>query len=48
MTASPTEKAALEDVAVNSDSSKLQVHFRTDDKQFQALIHTNLFAAVSH
>jgi hypothetical protein len=48
MTASPTEKAALEDVAVNSDSSKLQVHFKTDDKQFQALIHTNLFAAVSH
>ena len=47
MTASPTEKAALEDVAVNSDSSKLQVHFKTDDKQFQSLIHTNLFAAIS-
>jgi hypothetical protein len=47
MTASPVEKAALEDVSVNSDSSKLQMHFKTDDKQFQALIHTNLFAAVS-
>ena len=48
MTASPVEKAALEDVSVNSDSSKLQMHFKTDDKQFQSLIHTSLFAAVSH
>ena len=47
MTASPVEKAALEDVSVDSDSSKLQMHFKTDDKQFQSLIHTNLFAAVS-
>lgn len=47
MTASPVEKAALEDVSVNSDSSKLQMHFKTDDKQFQSLIHTSLFAAVS-
>ena len=47
MTASPVEKAALEDVSVNSDSTKLQVHFKADDKQFQALIHTTLFAAVS-
>jgi hypothetical protein len=48
MTASPIEKAALEDVSVNSDSSKLQMHFKTDDKQFQSLLHTSLFAAVSH
>lgn len=47
MTASPVEKAALEDVSVNSDSSKLQMHFKADDKQFQSLIHTPLFAAVS-
>jgi hypothetical protein len=47
MTASAVEKSALEDVSVNSDSSKLQMHFKTDDKQFQSLIHTNLFAAVS-
>jgi hypothetical protein len=47
MTASAVEKSALEDVAVNSDSSKLQMHFKADDKQFQALIHTSLFAAVS-
>ena len=47
MTASPVEKSALEDVSVNSDSSKLQMHFKADDKQFQSLIHTSLFAAVS-
>jgi hypothetical protein len=47
MTASGVEKTALEDVTVNSDSSKLQMHFKADDKQFQALIHTSLFAAVS-
>jgi hypothetical protein len=47
MTASAVEKAALEDVSVNSDSSKLQMHFKADDKQFQSLLHTSLFAAVS-
>jgi hypothetical protein len=47
MTASPVEKLALEDVTVDSDSSKLQMHFKADDKQFQALLHTSLFAAVS-
>jgi hypothetical protein len=47
MTASPVEKAALEDVSVDSDSSKLQMHFKADDKQFQSLMRTNLFAAVS-
>ena len=47
MTANGVEKSALEDVSVNSDSSKLQMHFKADDKQFQSLIHTSLFAAVS-
>ncbi len=47
MTASPVEKSALEDVSVDSDSSKLQMHFKADDKQFQSLIHTSLFEAVS-
>jgi hypothetical protein len=47
MTASPVEKAALEDVTVDSDSSKLQMHFKADDKQFQSFMHTSLFAAVS-
>jgi hypothetical protein len=47
MTANATEKMALESVTVNSDSSNLQLHFRTDDKKFQALLHSELFAAVS-
>jgi hypothetical protein len=47
MTASPIEKAALEEVTVNSDSSDLQMHFKAEDKQFQSLIHSELFAAVS-
>ncbi len=47
MNASAVEKNALEDVSVNSDSSKLQMHFKADDKQFQSLMHTSLFAAVS-
>jgi len=47
MNASPVEKAALEGVTVDSDSSKLQMHFKADDKQFQSLMRTNLFAAVS-
>lgn len=48
MTATPTEKLALESVSVDSDSSNLQLHFRTDDKKFQSLMHSDLFAAVSH
>jgi len=47
MTATPIEKAALENVSVNSDSSNLQMHFKADDKQFQSLMHSELFAAVS-
>jgi hypothetical protein len=47
MNASPVEKAALEDVSANSDGSKLQMHFKANDRQFQSLIHTSLFAAVS-
>jgi hypothetical protein len=47
MTATPIEKAALENVVVDSDSSNLQMHFKADDKQFQSLLHSDLFAAVS-
>jgi hypothetical protein len=47
MTATPVEKSALESVTVNSDSSNLQMHFKADDKQFQSLMHSDLFAAVS-
>jgi hypothetical protein len=47
MTATPIEKVALDSVTINSDSSDLQMHFRSDDKQFQSLLHSDLFAAVS-
>ena len=47
MTATATEKMALDSVTVNSDSSNLQMHFKSDDKQFQSLLHSDLFAAVS-
>jgi hypothetical protein len=45
--ATPTEKVALESVTVDSDSSNITFHFKTDDKQFQSLLHSDLFAAVS-
>ena len=47
MTATAVEKAALENVTVDSSSSNLQMHFKADDKQFQSLMHSELFAAVS-
>ena len=47
MTASPVEKVAIDALTVDSDSSKVLLHFKTDDKQFQALMKSELFAAVS-
>jgi len=47
MTATPVEKLAMENVSVDSDSSDLQLHFKSDDKQFESLMHSPLFAAVS-
>jgi hypothetical protein len=47
MSASAIEKVALQNVVVNSDGSDLQMHFKADDKQFQGLMHSDLFAAVS-
>ena len=47
MSASPVEKVAIDALTVDSDSSKLVLHFKTDDKQFQALMKSDLFAAVS-
>jgi hypothetical protein len=48
MNASPAEKTALDATTVDSDSSNLQLHFKSDDQKFQALMHSPLFAAVSH
>ena len=48
MNASPIEKTAIDSTTVDSDSSNLQVHFKSDDQKFQSLMHSELFAAVSH
>jgi hypothetical protein len=47
MSASPVEKTAIDALTVDSDSSKLTLHFKSDDKQFQSLMKSDLFAAVS-
>jgi hypothetical protein len=47
LSATPIEKVALDSMTVNSDNSDLQLHFKTDDQQFQSLLHSSLFAAVS-
>jgi hypothetical protein len=48
MGASPIEKTAIDATTVDSDSSNVLVHFKTDDQKFQSLMHSPLFAAVSH
>jgi hypothetical protein len=48
LNASPIEKTALDATTVDSDSSNLRLHFKTDDQKFQTLLHAPLFAAVSH
>jgi hypothetical protein len=48
MNASPAEKVAMDNTTVDSDSQNLQIHFKSNDQQFQSLMHSELFAAVSH
>jgi hypothetical protein len=48
MNASPIEKTAIDSTTVDSDSSNLMLHFKSDDQKFQSLLHSDLFAAVSH
>jgi hypothetical protein len=48
MNASPTEKTAIEDTNVDSDNTRLIVHFKADDKSFQALLDSPMFTAVTH
>jgi hypothetical protein len=48
MSATPAEKVAVDNTTVDSDSSNLQLHFKANDQQFQSLMHSDLFAAVSH
>jgi hypothetical protein len=44
--ATPTEKTAIEGTSVDSDAGKLVVHFKADDKSFQQLIESPMFASV--
>lgn len=48
MSATPTEKLALDNTTVDSDNVRLIVHFKADDKSFQQLIESPMFAAVTH
>lgn len=48
MSATPAEKVAVDNTTVDSDGSNLTVHFKATDQQFQSLMHSDLFAAVSH
>ncbi len=43
-----TEKLAMDSTTVDSSHDLLQMHFKTDDQRFQALLKSDLFAAVSH
>jgi hypothetical protein len=47
MTGSDSEKLALDNTTVDSTNDLVQMHFKTDDQRFQALMKTDLFAAVS-
>jgi hypothetical protein len=47
MTATPIEKSALENVTVSSDSSNLTLKFKTDEKKFESLVQSDLFASVA-
>ena len=48
MSATPAEKIAVDNTTVDSDGSNLNVHFKASDAQFQSLMHSELFAAVTH
>ena len=48
MSATPAEKVAIDNTTVDSDGSNLALHFKASDSQFQSLMHSELFAAVSH
>ena len=48
MSATPAEKIAVDNTTVDSDGSNVQLHFKANDQQFQSLMHSELFAAVTH
>jgi hypothetical protein len=46
--ATAVEKAAMDMATVDSDGPKFMMHFKDSDAQFQSLMHSPLFAALSH
>jgi hypothetical protein len=46
-TGTAVEKEALNDISVDNSSSDLQLRFKAEDKKFQSLLHSDLFAAVA-
>jgi hypothetical protein len=48
MSASANEKAAMDNTSVDSDGANVSFHFKSSDQQFQSIMHSDLFAAVSH
>ena len=47
MSGTPAEKLALENTTVDSSNDLLQMHFKADDQRFEALLKSDLFAAVA-
>jgi hypothetical protein len=47
-TAATGEKVVMENTSADSDGNNVVIHFKSNDQQFQALMHTDLFAALSH
>jgi hypothetical protein len=48
MSASAPEKVAMDNTSVDSDGANVNFHFKSSDQQFQSIMHSELFAAVSH
>jgi hypothetical protein len=48
MSATAPEKMAMDNTSVDSDGSNVNFHFKSSDQQFQSIMHSELFAAVSH
>ncbi len=48
LSATPAEKVAVDNTTADSDGSNVKVHFKASDQQFQSLMHSELFAAVTH
>jgi len=47
-TAAGGEKVAMENTSADNDGNNVTIHFKSNDQQFQALMHTELFNALSH